>query len=312
MKLQKFIIILLSSIVAFGVINYILRVLQSSQLNNGIFTPDNILWIRLGLILALGFLLSWSLGEVVREIKIPNVAYQIATTVKILGYIITIVVAISTLGVSASTVLASGVFGGLVIGLALQPILGNFFAGILIILTRYITVGDQVRILSSQIPYGVASLPAYKYFSTERIDTGYKGTVVDIDLFFTRIITDDGNELRVPNLVVLNSSILDYTTRFSDQKVFGLRVEFPLSLGVEEIENAVNQVVKDYEVENGPYFNEQFDKEYVAVLVRIKVRNGEDWRKVKSEVLKRLLKVRQEMIIRQQKTQNNSSNNLVK
>ncbi|AHC52406.1 hypothetical protein SUSAZ_01170 [Sulfolobus acidocaldarius SUSAZ] len=74
MKLQKFIIILLSSIVAFGIINYILRVLQSSQLNNGIFTPDNILWIRLGLILALGFLLSWSLGEVVREIKIPNVA----------------------------------------------------------------------------------------------------------------------------------------------------------------------------------------------------------------------------------------------
>ncbi|AHC52405.1 hypothetical protein SUSAZ_01165 [Sulfolobus acidocaldarius SUSAZ] len=65
-------------------------------------------------------------------------------------------------------------------------------------------------------------------------------------------------------------------------------------------------------MENGPYFNEQFDKEYVAVLVRIKVRNGEDWRRVKSEVLKRLLKVRQEMIIRQQKTQNNPSNNLIK
>jgi small-conductance mechanosensitive channel len=62
----------------------------------------------------------------------------------------------------------------LVFGLALQPILSNLFAGIIILSTRYVEVGKKIKILSSQIPYGLVSPPPYKFLSVENTDLGYK------------------------------------------------------------------------------------------------------------------------------------------
>ncbi|MEM3999192.1 MAG: mechanosensitive ion channel family protein, partial [Saccharolobus sp.] len=50
----------------------------------------------------------------------------------------------------------------------------------------------------------------------------------------------------------------------------------------------------------GPYINEQSDKDHVIVLARLKVSVNEDWRKIKSDALKRLLRLRQELIAKKQ------------
>jgi hypothetical protein len=58
--------------------------------------------------------------------------------------------------------------------------------------------------------------------------------------------------------------------------------------------------LKDFNVIEGPYINEQSDKDHVIVLARLKVGINEDWRKIKSDALKRLLKLRQELIVKKQ------------
>lgn len=225
--------------------------------------------------------------------KLGKKVYGISSLVKFSGYVVALVAGIAASGLSPESALAGGVFGGLVVGLALQPVLGNFFAGLIIMLFRYVEVGDQVRILSTQIPYAVTILPAYKFFSVENADAGYKGTVVDVELLYTRLITDSGREIRIPNLVLLSSSVMDYTSKYSGQEVVSVRVELPISpLDPSDLLDRVRASLEGFDLVGGPYISEQSDKDYVILVARIRVPEGRDWREVKSEALEALMRLR--------------------
>ena len=182
------------------------------------------------------------------------------------------------------------------LGLALQPVLENFFAGILIMTTGFVSIGDRIRILNSQIPYMPANLPPYKFFSREYIEQGLEGTVAEIDLFYSRLILENGREFRIPNSLLLKSSVVDYTSKLSKKLYVSVRVEFPLDkVDLNSLLEEVKEELKDFEIEEGPYLSEQSDKENVIVSLRI-VADVDNWKKTKSEVLKRLLLLRSRII----------------
>ncbi len=224
-------------------------------------------------------------------------AYQVSTLIKITGYIIAALAVVASIGADLSGLLAGGVVTGLILGLALQPILGNFFAGILVMGTKMVEIGGRVRILSTNIPYTIPILPAYKFFSADLVEAGFKGTVIDMNFFYTRVVTDEGRELKIPNMVLMNSAIIDYTPEFSKKEVINVRVELPLqSINPIDIEDRVRKALEGFEIVLGPYLNEQSDKDHVIVLIKIGVPSGEDWRKIKSEALKRLLALRKQLV----------------
>ncbi|BDC17802.1 mechanosensitive ion channel family protein [Acidianus sp. HS-5] len=220
---------------------------------------------------------------------VPNI-------VKYLGYILVFIGVLAVFGVTSAEALAGGTFAGLVLGLALQPVLENFFAGILIITTGFVSIGDHIRILNSQIPYMPANLPPYKFFSREYIEQGLEGTVAEIDLFYSRLILENGREFRIPNSLLLKSSVVDYTSKLSKKLYVSIRVEFPLDkVDLNSLLEEVKEELKDFEIEEGPYLSEQSDKENVIVSLRI-VTDVDNWKKAKSEALKRLLLLRSRII----------------
>lgn len=232
-----------------------------------------------------------SLGNRIKRLELPR-SKQMAQQVKTIGYLISILILLSFFKELTTAILTVGTISGIVLGLTLQPVLGNFFAGVLITFTRFIEVGKRVRILSSSIPFGSSLFPAYKFLSVEEVDVGYKGEIIDIDWFFSLLRTDEGKIVKIPNLVLLNSAVIDYS---EEKLIYSIRVEFPLKMkegwNLNKVEEEIKKIVKDYNVIEGPYFNEQSDKSYVYIRLKVKAKEG-NWQKEKSEVLKRLLELK--------------------
>jgi small conductance mechanosensitive channel len=228
--------------------------------------------------------------------RVKEKAYAVGNVVRVIGILAVLLFAISTSRLGAELALLGGAVTGLVLGLALQPVLGNLFAGIIILSTRFVEVGDTVRIVASQVPYQVALFPVYKYFSADYVAPGYKGRVVEVGLIYTTLILDTGYELRIPNMVLLSSGVVDYTPKWSEKQVVLVRLELPLSvIDLDKLEEEIRKVLDGLNVVAVDY-TEQSDKDFVIVRVKLEIPPGENWRAVKSEALKRLLKYRNEKI----------------
>jgi small conductance mechanosensitive channel len=95
--------------------------------------------------------------------------------------------ALSIAGVQVGAVLAGLGLAGLALAFALQNILENFVAGILILIRKPFRRGDQIETHE------------------------YQGTVEDIDLRVTRIRDFDGELVLVPNAMVFAEPIVNFT-----------------------------------------------------------------------------------------------------
>ncbi len=244
----------------------------------------------------------WIVGFIYREIvktlepRLGPRAFAVGNTFRFVGIGLVVLAAWLVSGAALEAALFGGAFAGLVIGLALQPTLGNLFAGVLILATKYIEVGDEVRIVTWHLPYQFAFLPGHKFMSPDFIMVGYRGRVAEVSLLYTTLISETGHEIRVPNSVLLDAAVVDYTPRYTRDFVVNVRVEYPLSrIDLDTVEEKVKRALDGFKVLN-VYINEQSERDYVIVLVRLAVPVGEDWRRVKSEALKRLLKLPQESV----------------
>ncbi|MCJ7933493.1 MAG: mechanosensitive ion channel family protein [Chryseobacterium sp.] len=102
--------------------------------------------------------------------------------------ILLFIVVVTQLGVQTSAFVAMIGAAGLAVGLALQGSLTNFAGGILILLLKPFKIGD--------------------FIST---NSGVSGTVQAIDIFHTKLITPQNQLIVIPNGVVSNNSITNFT-----------------------------------------------------------------------------------------------------
>jgi small-conductance mechanosensitive channel len=108
--------------------------------------------------------------------------------VAVIGYGILLLSALTALGVNVGGLLLGGAFTGVVIGIAAQQTLGNFFAGIVLILMRPFSVGESV------------------FLKGGPIGGEYEGIVTEMSLFYVHLITDRG-PVQLPNAGVLAAAI---------------------------------------------------------------------------------------------------------
>jgi small conductance mechanosensitive channel len=97
-----------------------------------------------------------------------------------------LILAIYTQGAFA-WILTSFSVVGIVVGLSLQDILKNFFAGVWVLVERPFRIGDSIEV------------------------TGYSGTVEEISFRTTQLRTDDGREVIVPNGTFMTSAVVNLT-----------------------------------------------------------------------------------------------------
>lgn len=209
----------------------------------------------------------------------------------ILLFYILFKVRIEGLGVVGGTIL------GLVLGLAAQHTLGNLFAGILIISTKILRPGDKISILSTSVPTFVLAFPPYKFYSYDYY-LPYKGYVKEVGLFFSRIVTEDGLVLKVPNLAFLSGAIVNLTESKSEYLKIRVRVEIPIFAEIEKIIEKIKEELIKYTssrfiVEN-IYITEinwpAADKANYVVIVECKVK-GFDEEYTKGLILKVIGKI---------------------
>lgn len=227
--------------------------------------------------------------------RIGHAAYTIRNVVLVFGYAILVIIVLSLFGISPDVAIAGGTVSGLVIGLGAQPLLSNFFAGLLILTTGFFKVGDEVRLLASSIPYLPAQFPAYKFFSADYVNTGYRGTVIEVGLFYSMLRTDTGLELRVPNQVIFNSAVVDYKSARALNRSLQVRYEFSVTFDPDIVLPKIKNSLLDIEHIDNIVISEQSDKEYYIVLIEFSVSLDEDWTEMKSEILRRLVKVHREL-----------------
>ena len=99
---------------------------------------------------------------------------------------------------SVAAVLASG---GVAIGLALQGSLSNFAGGVLILLLKPFVVGD------------------YIIEDTNKCE----GTVKEIQIFYTKLVTMDNKTVVIPNGTLANNSLTNVTAQ--DKRKLDLKVD---------------------------------------------------------------------------------------
>src|SRR5438445_9063642 len=114
-------------------------------------------------------------------ILLGNLAQLVIITVGILA-----IVAIYTRD-AFGWILTSFSVVGLVIGLSLQDILKNFFAGVWVLVERPFRIGDEIEV------------------------AGYSGSVEEIAFRTTQLRTADGREVIVPNGTFMTSAVVNLT-----------------------------------------------------------------------------------------------------
>lgn len=117
----------------------------------------------------------------------PTVAPILSQVARYAILIVSIVLALTQMGVQTASVLAVLGAAGLAIALALQGTLSNIAAGVMLIWLRPLAVGEYID------------------------GKGLAGTVVEIGLFGTRLRTFDGIYLFVPNSQLWDSAIKNYS-----------------------------------------------------------------------------------------------------
>jgi len=133
--------------------------------------------------------------------------------------IILFVTFISKLGVETSSFVTILGAGGLAIGLSLQGSLSNFAGGMLIIMFKPFRVGDTIEA------------------------QGVTGTVSEIQIFVTKLITGNNQMIFVPNGALSNGNIINYSmagTRRADL-VFSVAYDADLKA----VKNIILQILKN-------------------------------------------------------------------
>ncbi|KAF0092029.1 MAG: small conductance mechanosensitive channel [Fusobacteria bacterium] len=145
----------------------------------------------------------------------PNVGSFLKGLIKFMLYAVYIIMLLTLLGIPITTFVAMLGAVGLAIALALQGNLSNFASAILILMFKPFVVGDYIGC------------------------KGDSGSVRDIQLLFTTIITPDNKKVTIPNSDLINSSVINYTSE--DTR----RVDLIFSAGYDSDVGMVKSILMD-------------------------------------------------------------------
>lgn len=140
-----------------------------------------------------GKLIKWVRKLLKRALERSNVDEGVRqfldSCTKMTLYFILVLIVINQLGIETTSVVAVLGSAGLTLGLALQGSLSNFAGGVLILLFKPFKVGDYI------------------------IEDTHKneGTVSEIMIFYTKLLTVDNKVIVIPNGVLANASLTNVT-----------------------------------------------------------------------------------------------------
>lgn len=117
-------------------------------------------------------------------------AASVQFTLRIAGYLAIFLMALDLLNISVGKLLLGGAVLGIILGVAAQQALGNFFASIVLIISHPFSVGDSITINSGAL------------------GGKYDGTIKDIGLTHTKLKERSGKIILLPNATILSGATI--------------------------------------------------------------------------------------------------------
>lgn len=146
------------------------------------------------LLLIIGFKIVNVFGKKIKKMKLyekldPTARTFMRSLIVISLKIVLVIAAAIIVGVPMASMVAVIGSAGLAIGLALQGSLSNIAGGFIILVFRPFKVGDFISTVDAT------------------------GTVESINLFYTKVVTGDNKVVMVPNAIISNQSLTDYSSK---------------------------------------------------------------------------------------------------
>lgn len=171
-----------------GIIRQFLQELPQKALNLGvrILLAVVFLFVGFSLIKLIRRIVKKSLQRAGADV---GVVQFLDSFIKVGLYIILGFMVAGGFGLDAASIVAVVGSAGVAVGLALQGSLSNFAGGVLILLLKPFKVGDYIKEDSQ----------------------GNEGTVTEIQMFYTKLLTYDGKTVVLPNGTLANTSLVNVT-----------------------------------------------------------------------------------------------------
>lgn len=177
--------------------------------------------------------------------------------IRALLYVVLVITICGQLGIETTSFIAVIGSAGLAVGLAFQGSLSNLAGGVLILVLKPFTIGDYI--LES--------------------GTGREGTVQQIDICYTTLLTTDNKKIVIPNGVLSNSTITNASAMETR------RVDITVGIGytsdilkakalMESIAKGCDTVLQDQEIFT---FVDNLDASCVTLGLRVWSKNSDYW-----------------------------------
>lgn len=162
--------------------------------------------------------------------------------------------------------------GALAISLALQGTLSNFFAGLNIIISKNLEIGDCVK-----------------------LENGEEGIITDITWLNTIIKKPDGTYIIIPNLRLFNSVLINYKN-LKDLKIISVPIKISYFNNIKKIERITLEVLGEIYMNSDkidkkfkPFLRFiEFSDNYIRFNVYFKVLNYQNKEALIDEFLRKL------------------------
>ena len=191
----------------------------------------------------------------------------LTSLVSVLVYIFIGFVVLQYLGVDAASIVAVLGSAGVTIGLAIQGSLSNIAGGVLILILKPFKIGDYI-------------------IEDTKMN---EGTVTEIGLIYTKLLTLDSKTVVLPNGVLANSSIVNVTQ--TPYRLIDLKLDIAYSADFNKAKELINEVITSDEsvLQEKPIdiMMESWEASSIKISARFYVKNA-DFRVTKCRVLENI------------------------
>lgn len=194
---------------------------------NEILVTSGLSIVKAILVLIIGFKLGNFIIKLIKKGKGFNklergVQTFLLSFLNIAIKIVVIISACTILGIPMTTIIALLSSCALAIGLSLQGSLSNLAGGLMILLFKPFKVGDYIDTHSDA------------------------GTVLDITMFYTTLVTVDNKEIILPNGTLSNTSIINYSKM--PKRRIDLIFTTSYKNNIDKVKKIINQVISKQEL----------------------------------------------------------------
>lgn len=187
-----------------------------------------------------------------------SVSGFLLSIIRVLGYILVFITAATIVGFEVTSFVTILGTASLAIGLALQGALSNLAGGVLILLLKPFQLGDYII----------------------ENNKNNEGTVISIDIFYTRLRTHDNKVVVIPNGILADNSLVNLTDEVKR------RVEIKISIAYNSDMKTVKEILYKILAADGRILDEEpkdvfidsFDDSGMTLGIRAWVKTEDYWK----------------------------------